>query len=100
MRQHPAVFTITFDGMDGTIDAFVINEDFARDLLIKGTFNTDGVITGNVHLSTFDNDLKTDIASPNGTLSGLIGQQGAVGVFHGDTYSGGFLAGPKCGRRA
>ena len=43
-------FTITFDGAEGTIDAFVRNIASTSDFLIAGKFDASGLITGDVHL--------------------------------------------------
>ena len=94
-------FTIAFTGKGGTISAFAPDIYNANDLLIAGTFDTGGVITGNTHFDSFTDNLKTSIADPNGRLSGLIGQEGAVAVFHAQkgtiNYVGGFIAGPNVG---
>ena len=90
-------FKITFDGTDGTIDAFVEGHSNDIDVLIAGKFDASGVITGKVHQAEFPNDNPANISARNGVLSGLIGQEGAVGAFHstsGNGYSGGFIAHP------
>ncbi len=92
-------FTITFDGAEGTIDAFVRNIASTSDFLIAGKFDASGLITGDVHYATFADEDDPETPNPfNGTLSGLIGQEGAVAVFYstsGDfSYSGGFVAHP------
>ncbi|MCA8835359.1 MAG: hypothetical protein K8953_09775, partial [Proteobacteria bacterium] len=86
--------------MDNTVKGFVANPINANpnDLLIAGTFDANGVITGDVHFADFASE--TTPATPdtfNGSLSGLISTQGAIAVFistaTGDTgYAGGFIA--------
>ena len=92
-RKAFTEFTISFDSAGGgKIEAFVPNIAIQFDLLIEGTFDTGGVITGNVHYAAFANSVRADIAEGvhNGVLSGLIGTDGAVGVFvRGTTTDGG-----------
>ncbi|MGU9962662.1 MAG: hypothetical protein ACNYPD_00990 [Candidatus Halichondribacter symbioticus] len=101
---------ITFDGDDGgTIKEF-FQADSSSYFLIDGTFDANGIITGKVELgnklgNTGTINTTTNLYSP-GTLSGIIGQDGAVGAFHSghttlrahadntDRYSGGFIATP------
>ena len=93
---------VTFDGTTGTVDGFIKNFTGGFDFLIDGEFDAKGVITGDVHLANFMNDVQTDIADGdhNGILSGIIGQDGAVGVFHGTSgYSGGFVASAEATQR-
>ncbi|MGU9963538.1 MAG: hypothetical protein ACNYPD_05455 [Candidatus Halichondribacter symbioticus] len=86
------ILTINFGAGDkaGTIDASV------RDYSLTGNFDSNGLITGNVvrDINIYNQPSKTI----NGTLTGLIGQEGAVGVFISDSpvngYSGGFVATP------
>ena len=83
-------FNTNLDGT-GTVDGFIKNFTGGFDFLIAGEFDAKGVITGDVHLANFMNDVQTDIADGdhNGILSGIIGQDGAVGVFYGTSgYSG------------
>ena len=97
---HPEVdFTldVTFDGTTGTgtVKAFLVDGLGVNDFIIDGRFDASGVITGDTHLMEFNNDMQTSISNPNGILSGIIGSDGAVGVFHGTSgYSGGFVAIP------
>ena len=95
---------VVFDsagGVDNTVKGFITNPIDANpnDLLIAGTFDAKGVITGKVHFADFTGDVETEIANDdaNGSLSGLISTQGAIAVFiskaTGDTgYAGGFIA--------
>ena len=102
---------ITFDGAKGTV-----NTDFAVGTLgtafsIDGDFDANGIITGTVAYGQATEaggnvvrNYPHHFYSP-GTLSGIIGQNGVVGVFHSDNanveagstatpYSGGFVAAP------
>ncbi|MCA8833725.1 MAG: hypothetical protein K8953_01455, partial [Proteobacteria bacterium] len=94
-------FTITFNGTGGTIYALALNLRNDHDLVISGTFDDLGLITGDTLYLAFDNDMVSGPINPNsftGTLSGLIGAEGAVGVFHStsvhSSYAGGFIASP------
>ena len=67
--------------------------------LLEGDFNQNGVIEGTVNYGAFTGDNKaTPVAgrATNGTLIGLIGQEGAVGAFISTAtgsagYAGGFV---------
>ena len=96
---------ITFDGNDGgTLKSFFA-ADTVLHFAIDGTFNANGIITGKVELGnrmgTTSTIRNNNIYSP-GTLSGIIGQDGVVGVYYSnnnnaaslDGYSGGFVARP------
>ena len=100
---------ITFDGAEGTIEEIFATGQFAYE--IDGKFNDKGIISGTVIYSGSNEVggkivLNTDsISYSPGTLRGIIGSSGAVGVFHSDnanpeagvnkaTYSGGFVAAP------
>ncbi|MCA8834943.1 MAG: hypothetical protein K8953_07625, partial [Proteobacteria bacterium] len=92
-------FTISFNGTGGRIDAFELNFLNDDDLFISGTFDDLGLITGDVHFADFTTQINpSPPPNPDGTLSGLIGAEGAVGVFHtivsNNRYSGGFVASP------
>ena len=97
--------TVTFgavggvDGSAGSIEAFVSTSGIDRRFLIAGTYDDKGVITGTVLAGLFNNDDKSNpSATINGTLTGLIGQAGAVGAFISNAdadnynYAGGFVA--------
>ena len=90
-----------FSEVAGKVDAFVqYEDDFYYHL--TGTYDRNGVITGDVDFGKFMNADKTmpeTIAGERvgGTLNGLIGSNGALGVFHSDKtgsggYAGGFVA--------
>ncbi len=71
---------------------------------LKGTYDINGVITGTTELTRFENGLRDMIdlnynGRISGILTGLIGQEGAVGVFYSNKteiygYAGGFVAVP------
>ncbi len=90
---------VIFDGNKGTInsgtvsgDSFTsgeISTDGFGDFNIQGKFGRDGLLYGTVGINS----------DTNGTLTGLIGVDGAVGVFAFDatgviSYVGGFVAAP------
>ena len=91
------------DGLHaGTITTFGFNPSAFGDTAISGkrftvngNFNTDGVMWGDVGLATVSG---FGVLPPvNGVFSGLIGQNGAVGVFKGvdgGGYAGGFVVKP------
>ena len=91
--------TVTFNKIGGTLDAFVragvANNSFIFDDV---RFDTRGLITGEVLYVTFlPNDRTATPTNQTATLRGLIGEQGAVGVFVGEKGSnigGGFVAHP------
>ncbi|MCA8833732.1 MAG: hypothetical protein K8953_01490, partial [Proteobacteria bacterium] len=100
---------ITFDGTEGTIkSAFATNPQFVYE--IDGVFDENGIITGDVDFGAGDatngiNPTQFRSSYSPGTLRGIIGQNGAVGVFHSDNenseagsnvarFSGGFIALP------
>ncbi len=104
--------TVTFGTTDDTrtISAFVKDTAWSLEdnyYLIAGNYTAAGLITsGTVNWGTFsDIAQRTPTASraKNGTLTGLIGAQGAVAVFISDTnddgtsggYAGGFVAAPS-----
>ena len=100
---------ITFDGTEGTIkSAFATNPQFVYE--IDGVFDENGIITGDVDFGAGDatngiNPTQFRSSYSPGTLRGIIGQNGAVGVFHSDNenseagsnvarFSGGFVVTP------
>ncbi len=95
--------TVTFGTVSGvpdsagSIEAFVSTSGIDRRFLLAGTYDNKGVITGTVLAGLFNNDDKSNpSATINGTLTGLIGQAGAVGAFISNAanynYAGGFVA--------
>ena len=95
---------ITFNSTGGSIDVFAHSGFSTRNYLITGTFDKRGVISGSFLLSTYTNNDRTtkdtSRSEDTGKLSGLIGTEGAVGVFipsesgGGTVYRGGFVANP------
>ena len=104
---------VTFGGgsgdVAGSIEAFVASGD--EHFLLKGDYDAKGVISGTVNYGTFTTGTRTPTGSrvDNGILTGLIGRQGAVGVFLSGTgakdnitggtgiadgFAGGFVANP------
>ncbi|MCH9665906.1 MAG: hypothetical protein K0U41_08695 [Gammaproteobacteria bacterium] len=86
--------TVTFtDSKTGTIDAFVNSTD-DNYYHLTGNFDSIGVITGRVDYGSFDSSKNPTGDRLPGRLTGLIGEQGAVGAFIADMYFGkGFYAG-------
>ena len=97
----PSLITlnINFDGTDGTIAGSNSLSDFA----ILARFNNLGVISGDVTHTL--NVPGQPLTGGDGTVSGLIGVDGAVAVFRNlpnsrTNYVGGFVAQPSQGRAA
>ncbi len=94
------VLEITFGGdgdKAGSIEAFVQQDSGSRSFHLKGDFNDSGLITGVADARNFtDNDRHNPTGYRfSGPLTGLIGQEGAAGVFYRDGYyAGGFVARP------
>ena len=96
--QTDFTLTITYETAGGTLSAFVRNTPNFY-YLLDGGFDANGLIDGTVRYGAFtdnDPDNKDDVA-PSGLLTGLIGEDGALGVFHSTAtgaagYSGGFVA--------
>ncbi len=98
---------VTFGTTDAarTISAHVTTDtagtDFAAaSYYLLGTYDANGVITGTVSYAIIPNtDNGRTAATANGTLSGLIGADGAIGAFYSTLetaagYAGGFVATP------
>ncbi len=97
-ESHNFTLTINFNEGDqaGTINASFTPQH--RSYVITGNFDNKGVITGSIMFN--ETNIRGAIETP-GTLTGLIGQEGAVGVFvrnnddiGNQNYSGGFVARP------
>ncbi len=117
VNKKDFVLEITFgekagvDGSAGSIEGFVQQgtSSSTNYYQLTGTYDAGGVITGEVIFGIFtgsiaEGNLATTV-TPNGILTGLIGEQGAVGAFIagagakeaivGSTgYVGGFVAAP------
>nr|MCA8833736.1 hypothetical protein [Pseudomonadota bacterium] len=101
--RHDFTLNIEFSGGEsGTINGFVedilSNLGTSHDLLLEGEFDVSGVITGTTTFAIYTGNVPggTVIGTPRpGILSGLIGQDGAVGVFNAinssHSYAGGFV---------
>ena len=102
---------ITFDGDEGTMKTFFNVGGTGFYYSIDGTFDDKGVISGDILFGTIvgvreNRQIVTDHENYSpGTLTGLIGQNGAVGAFISGhetlvagssaiSYSGGFFATP------
>ncbi len=93
------VLEVNFNGTGnkaGFIKAFVKYGSGTSHFYLNGSYDAHGVITGTVDAGPFaNNDRNSSTRTPNGTLTGLIGQEGAVGAFYGNRgYAGGFVARP------
>ncbi len=95
------VLDITFTGNTGSIESYAeVGTGIYYHL--DGTYNAQGVISGTVErgIFIFTGETLTGFGtSSDGILTGLIGEQGAVGVFIADddadpAYVGGFVAAP------
>ena len=73
----------------GSVKALV-KADATFSYFVEGTFSDRGVITGTSIFGPFTTE-ETKNGIP-GVLTGLIGQEGAVGAFHSNLYGGGFVA--------
>ena len=102
IRNQDFILNVNFETRK--IDAFV---QFVTILHYKldGDFNDRGlIVNGTVVFGEFTGNVKTALVESTqklGILTGLIGQEGAVGVFHSDDnaagtreYAGGFVAAP------
>ncbi len=98
--------TVVFNATGGTINGFIPTPLNRIAFRIIGEFDAGGVITGITDRRTYSDkeDVRTYDSAPRintvGTLRGLIGSDGAVGVFTTDAanaerpYAGGFVAKP------
>ncbi len=98
------VLDIDFDdksipGSVASIEAFV-HRTLDYHFHLKGSFDDKGVITGNIEHGEFIDGDRNDPGRyiSRGTLTGLIGEEGAVGGFYDYYYTGGFVASPNAGR--
>ncbi len=108
------ILDITFNGNTGKIESYVlIDAEENTYYHVDGEYNDQGVISGSVDFGSFRGVGTATITPGNdnseGILTGLIGEQGAVGAFIGGTgtkealvslasgkiaYVGGFVAAP------
>ncbi len=102
-------FKLDINFRDESVEAFVQvrDEDDPLHFLIKGDFDRNGVISGTVELGDYTGNDRTATPLDNddrgsGQLTGLIGVEGAVGVFIKNptdkadnfNFAGGFVAAP------
>ncbi|MCA8835267.1 MAG: hypothetical protein K8953_09300, partial [Proteobacteria bacterium] len=78
--------TITFGGLRGEMGSIegAVKEFNTTGYELKGTYDASGVINGTVYYGPFNPGtpaVRTSGTNTNGILTGLIGEQGAVGVF-------------------
>ena len=86
---------VTFGGeadAAGSIEALVTSQP-GFSYFLEGTFSDRGVITGTIDFGPTPTGNAQRTGVP-GVLTGLIGQEGAVGAFHSTIYGGGFVARP------
>ncbi|MCA8835047.1 MAG: hypothetical protein K8953_08180, partial [Proteobacteria bacterium] len=81
--------TVNYNQTGGSINGGlpangITSRDYSYE--IRGKFNEDGFVSGNVNTRTTSGGFET------GFLSGLIGQQGIVGAFVAPNFAGGFVA--------
>ncbi len=94
----PMTLTVVYTGNTRVITAFVASGN--NHFLLDGTFTPNGVISGTVNYGEFTGGVEATPAgnrATNGILTGLIGQDGALGAFHSNEsetsgYAGGFIA--------
>ena len=94
-------FTLEIDFANSRIEAFVARG--AEHFHLNGSYDANGAITnGTVNYGQFNANTRTPTANrqPNGVLTGIIGQAGAIGVFLSDAtgntgFTGGFIAVPN-----
>ncbi len=95
------VLNVSFGTGDGAgeIEALVEKYTPQFDIYVKGEFNDAGVITGTAHHGYFRKNDPADRSNSHhsvpGKLTGLIGEEGAVGAFIVRNSYGGFVARPS-----
>ncbi len=96
----PMKLDVTYGGGTNTIKAFVASGSTDH-FLLEGNFTANGVISGTVNygIFTITGGVESTTRPTNGILTGLIGQDGALGAFHSNEaegatngYAGGFIA--------
>ncbi len=91
----------TIPGSVAGIEAFVQQNSGDYYYHLKGSFDGKGVIKGTAVWGNFingDRNGTTGYRSSLAVLKGLIGEEGAVGVFYNYYSAGGFVASPNVGR--
>ncbi|MCA8835043.1 MAG: hypothetical protein K8953_08155, partial [Proteobacteria bacterium] len=90
------VLNLSFGTGDGAgeIEA-VIHKYYTWDYHIEGEFDDTGVITGRVRSGIIPDNSDRWLAHWGGKLTGLIGEEGAVGGFFNGKLFGGFVARPS-----
>ncbi|MGU9963510.1 MAG: hypothetical protein ACNYPD_05310 [Candidatus Halichondribacter symbioticus] len=94
-------FTLNVDLFNRTLETYIIINNIQA-FTIDGNYDAKGLIGGTTlrgqYMTTADPDTLERAGRSMGTLTGLIGEKGAVAAFHSDGtaggYSGGFLAKP------
>ena len=93
------VLNVSFGTGDGAGEIEALVERYVRyyDYHLTGEFDDAGVITGTARRGEFRTNDPTNRGTTVGTgkLTGLIGEEGAVGAFIIDNYFGGFVARPS-----
>ncbi len=95
----PMKLNVVYTDNARTINAFVLVSGETH-FLLNGTFTEYGVIDGTVNYGPFTGKVEStpeDGRGTNGILTGIIGQDGALGAFHSNEsetsgYAGGFVA--------
>ena len=94
------VLNVSFGTGDGAgeIEGLVQLHPYYLDVHVKGEFDDAGVITGTVARGIYrtnDPNNRGVVFRHRGRLTGLIGEEGAVGAFVVGNYYGGFVARPS-----
>ncbi len=94
------VLNVSFGTGDGAgeIEGLVQLHPYYLDVHVKGEFDDTGVITGTVARGIYrtnDPNNRGVVFRHRGRLTGLIGEEGAVGAFTVGNYYGGFVARPS-----
>ena len=96
----PSLITLNVNFDAGTKTGTITGMNARRDYSINARFNNFGVIRGTISHTTTIPGTNTLIGG-GGPIRGLIGAEGAVGVFHstttGTSFVGGFVAQPSQG---
>ena len=81
----------------GEIEALIQKYNYWYDYHIEGEFDDSGVITGNIRHGIFETNDPNNRGSSYGSnkLTGIIGEEGAIGAFFIRNTFGGFVARPS-----